>query len=103
MSRAIRREGVLGNRCSAAASVLAACAGARCAARSFPARRSADLLSSVDLEPLIDALWTGLALIYTPPLLDILPMYVLFMLASPLALTIGLQQNGWYLVIGVSM
>jgi hypothetical protein len=30
-------------------------------------------------------------------------MYVLFMLASPLALTIGLSRGGWFLVIGVSM
>lgn len=40
------------------------------------------------------ALWTGFALIYNPPLLDILPMYVLFMLVSPLALSIALRR-GW--------
>jgi hypothetical protein len=61
-----------------------------------------NLISYYLLEP-IDALWTGLVLIYNPPLLDILPMYVLFMLASPLALTIGLWRRGWYLVITVSL
>ena len=66
-------------------------------------RQAIKNLISFYLEQPIDALWTGLALIYNPPLLDILPMYVLFMLASPLALTIGLQRRGWYLVIGVSM
>lgn len=66
-------------------------------------RQAIKNLMSFYLEQPIDALWTGLALIYNPPLLDILPMYVLFMLASPLALTIGLQRRGWFLVIGVSM
>jgi hypothetical protein len=66
-------------------------------------RQAIKNLISFYLEQPIDALWTSLALIYNPPLLDILPMYVLFMLASPLALTIGLWRRGWYLVIGVSM
>jgi hypothetical protein len=66
-------------------------------------RQAIKNLISFYLEQPIDALWTGLALIYNPPLLDILPMYVLFMLASPIALTLGLQRRGWYLVIGVSM
>ena len=66
-------------------------------------RQAIKNLISFYLEQPIDALWTGLALIYNPPLLDILPMYVLFMLASPVALTIGLQRGGWFLVIGVSM
>ena len=61
-----------------------------------------NLISFYLAEP-TDALWTGLALIYNPPLLDILPMYVLFMLASPMALAIGLRRNGWTLVIGVSL
>jgi hypothetical protein len=60
-----------------------------------------NLISFYLAEP-TDALWTGLALIYNPPLLDILPMYVLFMLASPLALAIGLKRNGWLIVISVS-
>ena len=61
-----------------------------------------NLISFYLAEP-TDALWTGLALIYNPPLLDILPMYVLFMLASPVALAIGLRRNGWLIVIGVSL
>jgi hypothetical protein len=36
----------------------------------------------------------GAALLYKPPLLDILPMYVLFMLASPLLMAQGLRR-GW--------
>jgi hypothetical protein len=40
------------------------------------------------------AMLAGLFLVYTPPLLDILPMYVLFMLASPVLLTHALHQ-GW--------
>ena len=66
-------------------------------------RRVIKNLISFYLEEPIDALWTGLALIYNPPLLDILPMYVLFMLASPLALTLGLRRNGWLLVIACSL
>jgi hypothetical protein len=61
-----------------------------------------NLISFYLAEP-VDALWTGILLIYNPPLLDILPMYVLFMLASPLALAIGLKERGWLLVIAVSM
>jgi hypothetical protein len=66
-------------------------------------RKSIKNLISFYLAEPIDALWTGLFLIYNPPLLDILPMYVLFMLASPVALAIGLQRRGWLLVIGVSL
>lgn len=66
-------------------------------------RQAIKNLISFYLEEPIDALWTGLLLIYNPPLLDILPMYVLFMLASPLALTLGLRRNGWLLVIAGSL
>ena len=48
------------------------------------------------------ALWTSIALIYTPPLLDILPMYVLFMAVSPLLLPLAMRPAGAALVIGVS-
>jgi hypothetical protein len=61
-----------------------------------------NLISFYLAEP-IDALWTGLAMIYNPPLLDILPMYVLYMLASPLALTLGLRRTGWLPVIAGSL
>jgi hypothetical protein len=66
-------------------------------------RRSIKNLISFYLAEPVDALWTGLALIYNPPLLDILPMYVLLMLASPVALAIGLRRRGWTLVIAVSL
>ena len=48
------------------------------------------------------ALWTSLALIYTPPLLDILPMYVLFMAASPLVLPLAMRPGGQLWVIALS-
>ncbi len=40
------------------------------------------------------AFLAGSALLYKPPLLDILPMYVILMLASPLAMTWGVR-HGW--------
>ncbi|MGH8664110.1 MAG: OpgC domain-containing protein [Burkholderiales bacterium] len=48
------------------------------------------------------ALWTSAALIYTPPLLDILPMYVLFMAASPLVLPLAMRPGGKAVVIALS-
>ncbi len=50
----------------------------------------------------ITALLSGLALIYEPPLLDILPMYVLFMLVSPLMLAFALRR-GWGAILGASL
>jgi len=44
---------------------------------------------------------TGLLLAYNPPLLDILPMYVVFMLASPLVLGYG-SRRGWGVLLCVS-
>ena len=41
-------------------------------------------------------------LIYSPPLLDILPMYILFMLISPVLLLHGLQQ-GWLGIMLISV
>jgi hypothetical protein len=46
------------------------------------------------------ALAAGLALVYNPPLLDILPMYVLFMLAAPFLIESG-ERHGWR-AIGVA-
>lgn len=60
-----------------------------------------DLVSYYLAHPL-PALLAGLLLIYKPPLLDILPMYILFMLASPWVLAHGLR-GGWRLVMGVSI
>ena len=48
------------------------------------------------------AFLTGAALLYKPPLLDILPMYVLFMLASPWVMGYGLWR-GWRGVMGLSV
>lgn len=66
-------------------------------------RRAIKNLISFYLEEPIDALWTGLIMIYNPPLLDILPMYVVYMVYSPIALTLGLRRNGWYVVIAGSL
>ncbi|HTF44306.1 MAG TPA: OpgC domain-containing protein [Terriglobales bacterium] len=41
----------------------------------------------------------GALLIYRPPLLDILPMYITFLLLTPLALAAG-KKVGWRLVLG---
>ena len=50
--------------------------------------------------------WTALAasllLLYNPPLLDILPMYILFMVASPVVLLHGLR-NGWGWLFAISL
>ena len=48
------------------------------------------------------AIFSGLLLIYSPPLLDILPMYVLFMLASPIVLLHG-RRHGWFGVMALSV
>jgi len=40
------------------------------------------------------AVFSGMLLLYNPPLLDILPMYIVFMLASPLVLLFG-NRHGW--------
>jgi hypothetical protein len=47
------------------------------------------------------ALLSALALIYNPPLLDILPIYVIFMLISPWVLSIGLR-HGWRTILTIS-
>jgi hypothetical protein len=59
-------------------------------------------LMSYYLEHPLAALLGGLMLIYQPPLLDILPMYVLLMLASPWAFVLGLRR-GWHWVLGGSL
>ena len=48
------------------------------------------------------ALLASLVLLYRPPLLDILPMYVLFMLASPVALAWG-ARRGWAGILAGSL
>jgi hypothetical protein len=51
------------------------------------------LISYYLREPLT-AFWSALLLIHNPPLLDILPLYIVFMLASPWVLAWGLSR-GW--------
>lgn len=51
-------------------------------------------LVSFYLQHPVQAVAGALLLVYNPPLLDILPMYILFMLASPLVLVQG-ARRGW--------
>ena len=60
-----------------------------------------NLLSFYLAEP-VTALWSSLLLIYEPPLLDILPLYVLFMLVSPWVLAHALAR-GWGGVLAISV
>ena len=60
-----------------------------------------DLMAYYLAHPLA-ALAASLLLVYKPPLLDILPMYILFLLASPWVLAHGLRR-GWAAVIGLSV
>lgn len=55
---------------------------------------AANNLMSFYLHDPLTGLWSGLLMIYNPPLLDILPVYIVFMLASPWVLGYGLQR-GW--------
>jgi len=48
------------------------------------------------------ALLDGLLLIYRPSLLDILPMYILFMLITPALLHCG-ARRGWAMLLGASV
>jgi hypothetical protein len=59
-------------------------------------------LMSYYLTDPVSGLISGLLLIYKPPLLDILPMYVLFLLASPWILAYALRR-GWPAVMAVSL
>ncbi|HTJ99229.1 MAG TPA: OpgC domain-containing protein [Bordetella sp.] len=53
------------------------------------------------LQQPVTAFFSALGLIYNPPLLDILPVYVLFMLASPWVLTYALR-HGWRAILILS-
>ena len=59
-----------------------------------------DLASFYVLHPHV-ALVSGLVLAYNPPLLDILPMYVLFLAISPFVLEHGLRR-GWGALLTLS-
>lgn len=54
------------------------------------------------LQQPLTALVYGLLLVYSPPLLDILPLYILFMLASPWVMVLA-WRHGWTPVMGVSV
>ena len=58
-------------------------------------------LVSFFLDNPMTALLSGLLLLYNPPLLDILPMYVLFMLLSPLLL-LHASRHGWGAIVVIS-
>ena len=66
-------------------------------------------LHRVPLQNLLDfylrdpktAIAAGLVLAYNPPLFDILPIYILFMLATPLVLASS-KKLGWLPVLSVS-
>lgn len=59
-------------------------------------------LMSFYLEHPVQAVAGAVLLVYNPPLLDILPMYVLFMLVSSLVLVHG-ARYGWRGLLGVSL
>jgi hypothetical protein len=59
-----------------------------------------DLVSFFHHEPLT-ALSSGLFLLYDPPLLDILPLYIPLMLVTPAVLTLSLRR-GWAPILGIS-
>jgi hypothetical protein len=46
----------------------------------------------------LHAAWSSIVLVYCPPLLDILPMYIIFLLATPIALYLG-KSWSWKLVL----
>lgn len=49
----------------------------------------------------VTAFWGAMLLIYNPPLLDILPIYIVFMLLSPWVLAFGLR-HGWRPILWLS-
>ena len=60
-----------------------------------------DLVSFFNHEPFA-AFSSGLVLLYDPPLLDILPLYILFMLATPAVLALSLRR-GWAPILSFSL
>jgi hypothetical protein len=60
-----------------------------------------DLISFFSKDP-ATALTAGLALVYNPPLLDILPMYVVLLAATPLLLSFA-PKRGWWPVLTLSV
>lgn len=60
-----------------------------------------DLLAFFIERPVLATVSAGL-LLYTPALLDILPIYIIFMVFSPIVMLHGMAQ-GWRVVIGLSV
>jgi hypothetical protein len=59
-------------------------------------------LMSFYLQHPVEAIVGALLLVYNPPLLDILPMYILFMLASSLVL-VHAERHGWFGLLAFSV
>jgi hypothetical protein len=59
-----------------------------------------DLISFFSIDP-ATALTGGLALVYNPPLLDILPMYVVLLATTPLVLSFA-SRRSWWPIFGLS-
>ncbi|WP_342375245.1 OpgC domain-containing protein [Myxococcus stipitatus] len=59
-----------------------------------------NLLDFYHQEP-VTALWSSLALLYCPPLLDILPLYVVLLVLTPLLL-LAAREAGWAKVVCLS-
>ncbi|CAH0350729.1 OpgC domain-containing protein [Aquabacterium sp. CECT 9606] len=59
-------------------------------------------LMSFYLQHPVTALLAAMALVYQPPLLDILPLYILFMLISPWVLSHGMR-HGWRGLLATSL
>lgn len=59
-----------------------------------------NLLDFYHQEP-VTALWSSLALLYCPPLLDILPLYVVLLVLTPLLL-LAAREAGWTKVVCLS-
>jgi len=67
-------------------------------ARAYGQTAITDLISFFSKDP-ATALTAGLALVYNPPLLDILPMYVVLLAATPLLLSFGLRRGWWPIIV----
>ena len=59
-------------------------------------------LVSFYLQHPVEAIVGALLLVYNPPLLDILPMYIFFMLASSLVL-VHAERHGWVVLLTISV
>lgn len=59
-------------------------------------------LMSFYLHAPVTAIASSLLLIYQPPLLDILPLYIVFMLLGPWLLSLA-HRRGWTMVMGASV